>query len=106
MSKDVPGERRTHNGARLERETFCTSRLADLTSVKALTAIAGLRPEYWPLVVFKELADNGIDNAEADTAPKIIIAVTDDAITVTDNGAGMASPNANGRLPTLSSPSD
>ena len=35
-------------------------------------------------MVFKELADNGIDNAEADTAPKISIAVT-----ITDYGAGI-----------------
>jgi hypothetical protein len=75
---------------RIERETFVASRLADFTSIKALTALIGHPPEHWPLVVFKELADNGIDNAEAaGTAPMIIVVVTDDAITVIDNGAGV-----------------
>jgi hypothetical protein len=49
-----------------------------------MSAITGRQPEHWALVVFKELADNGIDNAEADTAPKISIAVT-----ITDYGAGI-----------------
>lgn len=42
-------------------------------------------------MIAKELADNGIDNCEANgIAPKIMIVVTTDSIAVTDNGGGIA----------------
>ncbi len=49
---------------RLVRETFSTSRLAELTTERELVAQTGHAVEDWPLVAAKELADNGIDNAE------------------------------------------
>src|SRR4029077_21017208 len=74
---------------RIVRENFTTSRLAEFTSVAALTAAIGHGPAWWALVIAKELADNGIDEAEASgVAPEIAITVTADSIAVTDNGGG------------------
>jgi hypothetical protein len=47
----------------LTRTTFSTSRLAEFASVEELTTQTGHGPEDWPLVIVKELADNGIDAA-------------------------------------------
>ena len=48
----------------LIRTAFVTSRLAEFASVKELTTQTGHGPEQWPLVIVKELSDNGIDAAE------------------------------------------
>jgi DNA topoisomerase VI subunit B len=74
-----------------ERKTFRTSRLADFASIPELIKQTGQPPEHWPLVILKELADNGVDDAEeGGTAPEIQIAVTDNSITVADHGRGIA----------------
>jgi signal transduction histidine kinase len=47
--------------------------------------------EDWPLVVLKELLDNGIDACEeAGIAPAIEIAVSRDGIVISDNGPGIS----------------
>src|SRR5450631_2669756 len=75
----------------LTRVAFATSRLAEFASVKELTTQTGHGPEDWPLVIVKELTDNGIDAAEsAGVAPVIKIVVNADGIGVTDNGGGIA----------------
>jgi len=45
---------------------------------------------YWPMVILKELVDNGIDACEAaGIAPTIWINVDDGGINVSDNGPGI-----------------
>jgi DNA topoisomerase VI subunit B len=77
---------------RLRRTTFTTSRLAEFCSQRELTAQTGHPITDWPLVVVKELADNGLDIAEeSGLAPEIEISVStqDGEIIVADNGPGM-----------------
>jgi hypothetical protein len=50
--------------ARLQRETFRTSRLLDFASTKELIAQTGHQPTQWPLVVIKEVIDNEVDACE------------------------------------------
>ena len=57
---------------RLERAHFTTSRLAEFASIKELTTQTGHGPEEWPLVIVKELTDNGIDAAETAGVPPVI----------------------------------
>ena len=74
----------------LERTTFRTSRLLEFCSRKELVAQTGHEPDAWPLVVLKELVDNGLDACEeAGIAPEIEVKVEPGAITVVDNGPGM-----------------
>ena len=76
--------------ARLQRETFRTSRLLDFASEKELIAQTGHRPERWPLVVLKELTDNDLDACEeAGIAPEITITIDKTGITIADNGPGI-----------------
>jgi DNA topoisomerase VI subunit B len=76
--------------ARLERETFLTSRLVDFCARKELIGRTGHEPADWPLVLLKELADNGLDAAEdARTPPEISVKVDGQGVTVTDNGPGV-----------------
>jgi DNA topoisomerase VI subunit B len=76
---------------RLDRETFKTSRLLDFCSERELTKQIGHGVDQWPLVILKELVDNALDAAEeAGVAPVIRIEVADGAITITDNGPGIA----------------
>jgi len=77
---------------RVRRTTFTTSRLAEFCSQRELTAQTGHPITDWPLVVVKELADNGLDIAEeSGLAPEIEISVStqDGEIIVADNGPGM-----------------
>jgi DNA topoisomerase VI subunit B len=81
----------TKRAPTLKRTTFKTSRLLEFCSTKELTNLVGHGPDEWPLVVLKELVDNGLDAAEeAGVAPCIEIAVStaDRSIAVTDNGPG------------------
>src|SRR3712207_270918 len=74
----------------LSRTTLVTSRLLDFASKKELTAQTGHEPGSWPLVILKELTDNGIDACEeAGIAPEITITVNESGITVRDNGPGI-----------------
>lgn len=73
--------------AALERTTFRTIRLLEFYSRKELVAQTGHEPDAWPLVLLKELVDNGLDACEeAGIAPEIVVHVQPGAITVVDNG--------------------
>jgi DNA topoisomerase VI subunit B len=75
----------------LDRLIFKTSRLAEFCSQKELVNQTGHAIADWPLVIAKELIDNALDSAEeAGIAPTIEIIVTQDGITVSDNGSGIA----------------
>jgi hypothetical protein len=70
---DSPNQRQGHV---LDRRVFATSRLAEFTSKKELTAQTGHAPEHWPLVIVKELIENALDAAEkAGIAPSIALEV-------------------------------
>jgi DNA topoisomerase VI subunit B len=76
---------------RLDRRVFATSRLAEFTSTKELTAQTGHTPDQWPLVIVKELVDNALDEAErVGIAPEVELQVGNDRIVVNDNGGGIA----------------
>jgi Histidine kinase-, DNA gyrase B-, and HSP90-like ATPase len=82
----------TSSPPRLERTAFRTSRLLDFVGERELVAQAGHEVEDWPLVAFKEIADNSIDAAEEhDIAPVIEINVSTERneIIVADNGPGI-----------------
>jgi DNA topoisomerase VI subunit B len=72
------------------RTTFSTSRLLEFCSRKELVAQTGHEPDAWPLVIIKELIDNGMDAAEeAGIAPVIRVTVARGRIRVRDNGPGI-----------------
>ena len=76
----------------MQRLAFRTSRLSDFCGVDELTKQCGHAPEEWPLVILKELVDNGLDSCEeTDVAPEITIVVSTarGEITVSDNGPGL-----------------
>jgi DNA topoisomerase VI subunit B len=61
----------------LSRHVFKTSRLAEFSSKKELVNQTGHAVEDWPVVVLKELLDNGLDaGEEAGIAPAIEIVVS------------------------------
>jgi DNA topoisomerase VI subunit B len=75
---------------RLDRRVFATSRLAEFTSKKELTAQTGHTPNQWPLVIVKELVDNALDESErAGIPPEIELDVGNGCITVADHGGGI-----------------
>jgi len=83
----------------LERVTFRTSRLLDFCSRKELIAQTGHSEEQWPLVVQKELVDNGLDVCEeAGVAPVVNVSVDEDGIEVSDNGPGLPAETLEGVL--------
>jgi DNA topoisomerase VI subunit B len=87
----------------LERIVFRTSRLLDFVGQRELTAQIGHAVPEWPLVVLKELVDNAIDGCEeAGVAPVIAIEVSTvtagAAITISDNGPGIAADTVAGIL--------
>ena len=74
----------------LARETFKTSRLLEYFSSKELTLQTGHEPDRWPEVVVKELVDNSLDGCEeASVLPDITVSITENALTVGDNGPGI-----------------
>jgi DNA topoisomerase VI subunit B len=89
--KPINSQQKTKaNAIRLDRRVFATSRLAEFTSRKELTAQTGHTPDQWPLVIVKELIDNSLDEAErAGIAPEIELEVGKGCITVTDHGGGI-----------------
>jgi hypothetical protein len=61
----------------LSRHVFKTSRLAEFSSKKELVNQTGHAVEDWPVVVLKELLDNGLDaGEEVGIAPAIEIVVS------------------------------
>jgi hypothetical protein len=75
----------------LSRHVFKTSRVAEFSSKKELVNQTGHAVEDWPVVVLKELLDNGLDACEeAGVAPAIEIVVSSAGIAVSDNASGIA----------------
>jgi DNA topoisomerase VI subunit B len=78
---------------------FKVSRLMEFCTRRELVNQTGHDVWDWPLVVLKELADNGIDAAEeADIAPVISITVKGASIIVSDNGPGIPADTIKGIL--------
>jgi DNA topoisomerase VI subunit B len=81
---------------KIERVAFTTSRLMEFCTEKELVAQTGHESDKWPLVVVKELMDNGLDHCEeVEIAPVIKVAITTGKgrkptrIVVADNGRGI-----------------
>jgi DNA topoisomerase VI subunit B len=81
----------SRSNARLNRQTFSTSRELEYFSEAELTTQTGYGKEYWwPGVVTKELVDNSLDACEqAGTPPRIEVDFQGDSLTVADNGPGL-----------------
>lgn len=78
-------------GQTLKRETFTTALGMDYFTEKGLILQTGQPRADWPLVIVKELVDNGLDAAEgAGVAPEIMVRIEGDSLTVTDNGPGIS----------------
>lgn len=75
--------------AALHRQAFKQSRLSEYFTEKELSMQIGGAPADWPFILVKELIDNGLDAAEATTAPVIDLTIEADRFTVTDNGHGL-----------------
>ena len=74
----------------MTRTSFATSRLLDFVSEKELTLQCGYGPDYWPLVLVKELIDNALDACEEQgIPPEVTVTVDESSITVEDNGTGI-----------------
>ena len=95
------GDRAMTSGkdTKLKRTAFHTNRLMDYCSVKELISQTGHDVKDWPLVVVKELTDNGLDACEdATIAPEITVTVDQGGITVADNGPGLPESTIEGIL--------
>src|SRR5690606_2897258 len=76
--------------ATLKRSTFTVSRAQEFFTARELHAQCGLPRLEWPMMIVKELADNGMDACEdAGILPELTIAIDDDVIEVHDNGPGL-----------------
>jgi hypothetical protein len=75
---------------KFDRTTFRTSREMDFFSEKELVTQTDHEVSDWPLVIVKELMDNGLDACEdADIAPIISVKADPTGISVRDNGPGI-----------------
>jgi hypothetical protein len=77
---------------KLERQIIGLDKLAaDFATEAGLIKQVGHPVEDWPLVIFKELADNALDAIEAkgDAAPVLRVQIDAASITVADNGPGI-----------------
>ena len=82
-----------------ERETFSISRSLEYLSEAELTKQIGYPRHLWLLALVKELVDNALDNCEeVGTLPEITVTVTDDSISVQDNGNGIPPETVVGML--------
>jgi hypothetical protein len=88
---------------KIERVAFTTSRLMEFSTEKELRAQTGHETYKWPLVIVKELVDNGIDACEAaKVAPVIKVTITTGTakeptrIVIEDNGPGIPSETIDG----------
>ena len=94
-NRDVP----VKPAQKLLRVPFKVSRLMEFCTRRELVNQTGHDIWDWPLVVLKELTDNGLDNAEEEgIAPVISVAVKGKSITVTDNGSGIPANTVKGVL--------
>jgi hypothetical protein len=76
---------------KLTRVAFKVSRLMEFCSRRELESQTAHSMFDWPLVVIKELADNGLDGCEeAEVAPEIAVTVKPHTIFVGDNGPGIS----------------
>jgi DNA topoisomerase VI subunit B len=75
---------------KLTRVAFKVSRLMEFCSEQELQNQTGHAVYEWPLVVAKELVDNGLDACEeAEVAPRVTVIVEKDTIIVQDNAGGI-----------------
>ena len=77
--------------AKLNRQTFSTSRALECFSEADITTQTGCgREAWWPGVVAKELIGNSLDACEqSGTPPRIEVDFQGDSLTVADNGPGL-----------------
>jgi DNA topoisomerase VI subunit B len=77
--------------ASLERKVFTLSRELEYFTADELEKQTGYpRDSWWPLVIAKELIDNGLDGAEdAGVAPEITVCLSGARLAVSDNGGGI-----------------
>ena len=74
----------------LKREAFTTNRALEFFTESELRTQIGYGRKMWPAVIAKELIDNALDACEtAGVSPIITIRLDADALTVSDNGAGL-----------------
>jgi hypothetical protein len=75
---------------KLTRVPFRVSRLMEFCTERELVNQTGHDTIDWPLVAFKELMDNALDECEeAEVAPVISVAVTPSSMIIQDNGRGI-----------------
>ena len=85
-------------GSELRREVAVLNRATEFFTVKGLTARMGGGPELWPLILVKELIDNGLDAAEGAGSPCVEVSVGGDGFAVSDNGPGLPEEIIRGSL--------
>ena len=74
----------------LTRTVFQTSRVLEFFTDKELTMQIGFPRHQWPLALVKELVDNALDACEmTGSPPDITVTVTEDTVSVQDNGPGL-----------------
>ena len=72
------------------RALFTTDRTMEFFTERELTTQFGYGKSLWPLVLAKELIDNGLDACEStDVVPEIVVTLEPDALTVRNNGPGL-----------------
>jgi DNA topoisomerase VI subunit B len=77
-------------GHTLTRTVFQTSRVLEFFTDKELTMQIGFPRPQWPLALLKELLDNALDACEmTGSPPDITVTVTEDTVSVQDNGPGL-----------------
>jgi DNA topoisomerase VI subunit B len=83
----------------VKREVFTLSRELEYFTADELVKQTGYQPSrWWPGVVVKELVDNGLDGAEAASAPpEITVCWSGHRLVVSDNGGGIP-PEIVGKL--------
>ncbi len=87
----------------MTRTTFTVSRAAEFFSEKELQMQMGAGRNAWLPMLLKELVDNALDACEgAGIRPEVSITVTDDSITVADNGPGIPASTVTASLDYLS----
>jgi hypothetical protein len=77
-------------GHTLTRTVFQTSRVLEFFTDKELTMQIGFPRHQWPLALLKELIDNALDACEmSGHPPDITVTVTEDTVSVQDNGPAL-----------------